>query len=471
MGGCATDDDDRTGDICPDGFGNVYAIGFYEDAADFDGTILNALGRKDIFVWKMSMTSMPPFTYNNTFDTIYAADSMVFSPADTGIFTTSGFIIDGCDTAFVDSVVHQKLGVQIIYDINNIGSATMTIDGTLQALPYTQNYWAGETIAVTATLQPNWLFSHWKTYNNNVLPTTNSINATFIANASDSCVLMTYPKPSITAFISGNDTLCVNEDKMGIVQISFSAGVPPYTFVYAHDGQAQIPIPPTSENPYVIESQTDGEYTLVSFSDANEVGWTSGAAYITVVVAPKAVFTNLTDTLSVIYPSVQFSDLSEGAIVDWQWNFGDNTFEEFTAEPFHTFNDSTGIYQVWLIVTDGNGCTDTTYKQIWITDEFWMYIPNSFTPEKDGLNDLFCISYNGVRIQTFHFNIYNRYSDLVYSTDNLADLECLLNENGWDGTHYQTGNDLPIGTYVYEVYFQDFEGWKHQEHGNIYIIR
>ena len=34
MAGADTDDDDRTGDICPDGFGNVYAIGFFEDAAD-----------------------------------------------------------------------------------------------------------------------------------------------------------------------------------------------------------------------------------------------------------------------------------------------------------------------------------------------------------------------------------------------------------------------------------------------------
>ena len=68
--GSDTDDDDRTGDICPDGFGNVYAIGFYEDAANFDGTILNSLGRKDIFVWKMSMT---PVSYTHlTLPTIYS---------------------------------------------------------------------------------------------------------------------------------------------------------------------------------------------------------------------------------------------------------------------------------------------------------------------------------------------------------------------------------------------------------------
>ena len=58
------------------------------------------------------------FSYNNSTQTIYT-DSMVFNPADTGVFTTTSFVVDGCDTTFVDSVVHQKLGVQIVYDINN----------------------------------------------------------------------------------------------------------------------------------------------------------------------------------------------------------------------------------------------------------------------------------------------------------------------------------------------------------------
>ena len=79
LAGADTDDDDRTGDICADGFGNVYAVGFYEDAANFDGIVLNSLGRKDIFVWKMSMTTMPPFTYNNSFDTIISPEIKAFN--------------------------------------------------------------------------------------------------------------------------------------------------------------------------------------------------------------------------------------------------------------------------------------------------------------------------------------------------------------------------------------------------------
>ena len=75
-----------------------------------------------------------------------------------------------------------------------------------------------------------------------------------------------------------------------------------------------------------------------------------------------------------------------------------------------------------------------------------MYIPNSFSPDYDGVNDLFCIYYNGVRAETFLFNIYDRFSSLVYSTDNINDLECLLNTNGWNGKHQKDGTPLPTGT-------------------------
>jgi hypothetical protein len=204
MAGSDTDDDDRTGDICPDGFGNVYAIGFYEDNANFDGTILTSLGRKDIFVWKMSMTSMPPFTYHNTYDTIFT-DSMVFNAVDTGIFITSSLVIDGCDTAFVDSVVHQKLGVQINYNINNPGTATFTIDGTIQAMPYSQICWAGEAISIVATMQPTWLFNSWKTYSNTVLPSVSSVLASFVANTQESDAFAT--KDASTLLTEGRTVL------------------------------------------------------------------------------------------------------------------------------------------------------------------------------------------------------------------------------------------------------------------------
>jgi gliding motility-associated-like protein len=473
LAGSDTDDDDRTGDICPDGFGNVYAIGFFEELANFDGTILDATGRrKDIFVWKMSMTP-GSFTYNNTSET-FLRDSMVFNPADTGVFTTSFLVIDGCDTAFVDSVVHQKLGVQINFNINNPGTATFTINGVIQAMPYSQNYWAGETINIEATLQASWLFSQWMTYANNVSPTITSVIASFVANVSDSCVLYTHPQPPLSAFISGNDSVCLNASYDAQVSIAFNGAVSPYTLVYAIDGISQPSIT-TTVNPYIINTKQEGVYTLLSFNDAIAIGWVSGSALVTVRQSPTANFEPQPDSMTIIYTTTQLIDKSvvdaSVNIVSWNWNFGDNTPADSARNPYHTYKDSVGIYQISLIVMDNLGCSDTTYKQLWVLDDYWMYIPNSFTPDLDGINDVFCIQYHGVRKETFYFNVYDRFSTLVYTTSNITDLECELNSNAWDGTHYLSKKELPLGSYIYEMYFQDFEGWKHQESGHIIIVR
>ena len=466
LAGSDTDDDDRTNDICPDGFGNVYAVGFFEDLADFDGNILDASSRKkDIFVWKMSMTP-GNFTYNNTFDTVYYSE-VVYNPLDTGIFIQSSYVVDGCDTLFVDSIIERKLGVKIIFDINNVGSATLSVDGQVQVLPVEIEYISGDVVSIAAQINPNWLFDNWHT-NSNVIAS-NTPTTTFIALTNDSCVLKTKVKPPLTSFISGNDTICSNTNDNAEIKIYFDAGVPPYTFTYSIDGINQNSVT-TIDNPYTIFTNQQGNYLLTSFNDLNESGSMSGSAFVTVADPPRANFLTSEDTLSTLYTTVSFEDNSIGNIQSWNWDFGDKNYSN-SVDPVHTYTDSAGIVQVNLIVIDNNGCSDTTFKQIWIEDEFWIYLPNSFTPDNNGINDYFCLSYKGIIKETFIFNIFNRGSDLVYSTNNIDDLKCMSSGNGWDGLHYKTGNKLPLGVYVFEIYFQDFEGWKHRKTGTISLIR
>ncbi|HIF14469.1 MAG TPA: PKD domain-containing protein, partial [Bacteroidetes bacterium] len=128
------------------------------------------------------------------------------------------------------------------------------------------------------------------------------------------------------------------------------------------------------------------------------------SAIINIFSLPNSGFSwtgNCTDSFIV------FSDLSSSGTNTWIWNFGDNTFTETIQNPEHDFENGTGIFEVSLVVTDAIGCTDTTYKHIWITDEYWMYVPNSFTPDNDQINDVFCISYHGIRTETFQFIVYN----------------------------------------------------------------
>ena len=177
------------------------------------------------------------------------------------------------------------------------------------------------------------------------------------------------------------------------------------------------------------------------------------------------------------YPIAQFRDKTISATL-WYWNFGDNSPIDNSQNPTHFYPiDTNGIgipaiYQVTLIATNADGCSDTTFRQVWITDEYHIYIPSSFTPDLDGVNDNFCLQYHAIREHTFDFKIYNLRGDVVFHSKNIKGMVCdNLNNNGWDGRHNKSGKELPIGNYVYEVYFQDFEGWKHHDFGFLHLIR
>ena len=352
----------------------------------------------------------------------------------------------------------------IVYDVNPPGTTTsVDINGVnISVFPYSTNVFIDELNTMNPTIDPNYSSGFWSA-NYNVLLNGNAITNSFYGLYSDT---ITLNLSAVTAFISGNDTMCKNDIDDAEVSVAFN-GFSPFTFSYAVNGDVQ-PTITTSINPYIIETREGGEYTLVSYNDANEFGNISGQALVTILSVPTAQFDAQPDKMTRIFPSTQLIDRSLGNITDWIWDFGDNSTNSYAINPYHSYPDSIGMWQIVLIVNDDQGCSDTARNSITITDEYWMYIPNSFTPDNDGINDKFCIAYNGVLEATFSFNIFDKFSNLVYSTDNINDLSC---EFGWDGTHYQTGNDLPMGVYVYQIYYQDYEEWKHQETSEIIIIR
>ena len=271
-----------------------------------------------------------------------------------------------------------------------------------------------------------------------------------------------------TAFISGNDTICQNDQSIAEISVSFS-GISPYTFSFAIDGVVQ-PTVITSINPYIINTNIAGNYTLLSYNDANSFGMVSGSALVTVLESPLAIIHLQSDTLSIVHPVANFMSKSIGDIISWSWNFGDNTINNTSSNVSHIYNDSSAVYNVSLIVEDINGCLDTAIQNIWIRDEFWIYIPDSFTPDNNLKNDKFCIEYNGIRESTFLFKIFNLQGSLVFQTTNISELTCSLGE-GWGGGFLSQDIDLLPEIYTYQVYFQDFEGWKHQKYGMINLIR
>lgn len=283
-----------------------------------------------------------------------------------------------------------------------------------------------------------------------------------------------------TAFISGNDTICDNANN-ATVMVDFN-GSAPFTFVYSVNGIHQPSIT-TQNTPYFISTSIAGTYTLQNFNDAISVGGTSGSAIVTVLQSPTAIINLASDTLSVIYPLANFSSQSIGNIVSWDWDFGDNTSNINTEDVSHMYSDSSALYNVALIIEDINGCTDTAISIVWIKEEYWMWIPNTFSPDNDLRNDKFCFEFNAIRENTFLFTVYNPIGEVVFQSSNPNDLKCCLDppncfvKRGWDGKHYK--NVLNVSgfdpfyrrPYIYTMNYQDFEGWKYNKTGIITIIQ
>ncbi len=138
---------------------------------------------------------------------------------------------------------------------------------------------------------------------------------------------------------------------------------------------------------------------------------------------------------SLNYPIVQFWDVSAGAR-SWLWFFNESD-SSILQDPEYSY-DTSGHFIVKLIITNEFGCTDTVFKNIYIAPEVIYEIPSAFSPNGDGINDIFYFFNAGIE-ELVTFTIYDRWGHRVFETSD-------LNE-GWDGTH--NGNKQPMDTYVY----------------------
>ncbi len=179
----------------------------------------------------------------------------------------------------------------------------------------------------------------------------------------------------------------------------------------------------------------------------------NGAFKITIQVNPNpvAVFTaSPTEGFSPL--DVTFNNSTQPDSNNFIWNFA-GLDSSFDYSPSFTF-DQPGSYQVILLTTDSNGCTDTATAIIIVNkkDSIIMIldslvIPNIFTPNGDGKNDVFKLAYTF--LSDFHIKIFNRWGRVVNeSTDPSV---------GWNGKDMQ-GQYCSAGVYFYVFSANDRNG-------------
>ena len=169
--------------------------------------------------------------------------------------------------------------------------------------------------------------------------------------------------------------------------------------------------------------------------------------WIEIKQSPVADFIFSPDQPSNFNPTVDFTNQSFNHISQ-QWIF-DAVGRSNEDDPSFTFPD-TGQYQVALIAVHENGCRDTSIRIIDVIPRVTYHMPNAFTPNGDGKNDIFIGTGFTDGMEDFEMTIWNRWGELLYVTDDP--------EAPWNGSRHNTGKTLPPGVYVYQVKYRDPRG-------------
>ncbi|MBT5859101.1 MAG: hypothetical protein HOH88_04455 [Flavobacteriales bacterium] len=365
----------------------------------------------------------------------------------------------GCNYLFFDTLTEPPpitSNIQIVsnnyngYDLRCYGDSTAIIDVTSTGgvLPYTYLWNNGEITHQISNL-PSDLYS---------------------VNITDACGCFSNAdigliQPDVLEIISSN-----SKDSCGRgvanAEVEILGGIQPYEYLWSNNETAQL-----------VTNLYEGSYTVL-VTDKNNCS-----------ISDQIIIENVPDPIADfrIVPSLKLHHFSEQidnpiyfldesqddftTIVDWVWGFEDG-YNSNLQNVEHSF-DEIGSFNVLLIIKNLFGCIDTITKRV-IIEDFVLYIPNSFTPDGDGINDSFLPK--GMGVKKYKLDIFNRWGALIFSSNHLSGNEeyCMHNQQdviGWDGTTYNSERISQLGVYRYLINLEDVFGMPHQYMGQITLIR
>lgn len=160
---------------------------------------------------------------------------------------------------------------------------------------------------------------------------------------------------------------------------------------------------------------------------------------------------------------VTFTDASYNAtIATWNWYFMNTAqYTSVQQNPTFVYNEP-GNYVVALVVKSDKGCMDTVLRPIVVGEDFGIYVPNAFTPNGDGLNDIF--QPKGFGVIEYELNIFDRWGEKVFSTKKF--------EEGWNGTFQGRGDTgCEESSYVWLIRCTSVFKKAHELKGHVTLIR
>jgi gliding motility-associated-like protein len=216
---------------------------------------------------------------------------------------------------------------------------------------------------------------------------------------------------------------------------------------------------PNPQHLYDTKGSYDVTLTATSSEGCSELFKSTG--YITVNPNPVAAFNYNPETTTIINPYITFDNNSSADVTFSQWNFGENGTIQTNVPKSYTYTyKDTGTYNVVLKVTNQFNCSDSIMHPVTILPNITLFIPNSFTPNSDNINEIFYPK--GSYYKNFVVRIYDRWGEKIFVSGEA--------NQGWDGT-LSNGVQAPVGVYVYKIKLEELTGKDRYYSGTISLIR
>ncbi|MGL4595974.1 MAG: gliding motility-associated C-terminal domain-containing protein, partial [Bacteroidia bacterium] len=386
-----------------------------------------------------------PYTYAWS-NSLTGAGPHTVSPATTITYTVSVTDSLGCVSAT------QSITVTVNPPLNlSVLGATTICSGDTAILSVTPSGGDGNYAV-------NWTPGNFTTNSISVNP---SSSTTYTVTVTDGCTT-----PSATASV----TVTVNQAPVVTMSADALTGCAPLCVNFTGQSTGNCASvawdfgdlnASNQQNPTNCYTQA-GTYS-VTFTCTDAIGCIGTVTIpnmITVNPVPVAAFTSDAPNNLIVLQSggtaqVCFTDNSQAATT-WNWTFDNGTSTQ--QSPCFQVND-TGYYCAELIVQSTGGCADTTELCIDVENEAVFSIPNVFSPNADGTNDLFTITATGVKNITCE--LYDRWGVKIYVWDGV--------NGGWDGRS-TSGQAAVDGVYFYVATITDFNNKIIEKQGFVQLV-
>jgi len=272
-----------------------------------------------------------------------------------------------------------------------------------------------------------------------------------IIDTSNSIVLKVADTTSSVSITSSANNIC-SGDTVFFTATPVNGGISP-SYQWQIDGNSTG----TGDSVFSSGSLSNGDIISCILLSSIVCSPPAGSAdSIIMTVRPTPALMMDSDTTIARGHSIQLTPSITGDITSYQWTPATGLNNSTVPNPIASPGAST-TYQLKII--DQDGCDNSGKITITVFDSLSM--PNAFTPNGDGKNDIFRIPPSGM-VPLFNFSIYNRWGQRVFYTTNPGE--------GWDGT--ANGQPQPTGAYVWMIEYEDQVANKRTvAEGSVMLIR